>query len=54
MQQSMNYLSLTEYAEISERIQKIFDLAGHAARLKGLFVSNPAIGGIGNKISSSL
>jgi len=50
----MNYLSLTESAEISERIQRIFDLAGGAARSKGVFVSNPAIDGIGNKISSSL
>jgi hypothetical protein len=28
----MNYMSLTEYAEISERIPRIFDLAGDAAR----------------------
>jgi hypothetical protein len=47
----MNYLSLTEYAE---RIQRIFDPAGDAAGSKRIFVSNPAIGGIGNKISSSL
>ncbi len=50
----MKCLSLTEYAEVSERVVGIFDLAGDVARSKGIFVSNPAIGGIGNKISSSL
>jgi hypothetical protein len=50
----MNYLSLTEYAEISEGIQSIFDLAGDASRSKGILGSNPACGGIGTKISSSL
>jgi hypothetical protein len=45
----MNYLSLTEYAELSERIQRIFDLAGDAARSKGLFVSNPTYGGLETK-----
>ncbi len=45
----MNYLSLTEYAEISERIQRFFDLAGDTARSKGLFFSNRAYGGIGKK-----
>jgi hypothetical protein len=50
----MNYLSLAEYAEVSERILEIFDLAGNIARSNGIFVSNPANGGIGNKITSSL
>jgi hypothetical protein len=50
----MKSLSLTEYAEFTERVVGIFDLAREATRSKGLVVSNPAIGGIGNKISSSL
>jgi hypothetical protein len=35
-------------------MRRIFDLAGGAARSKGIFLSNPADGGIGKKISSSL